>query len=143
MITLEQQLIQKIREDIDSQNIVVSEDSAHIEKVNMMYGNSFPYGTADETLDIEYFDDEIAYLLSKLDFLMISDYEKIIMISDSDLPFTLVMDHRAVKKYAEEFVSLPQHKYFFAEDYSWCIFFKMEGYMGVSKPLKNNLPLSS
>ncbi|MBC7804828.1 MAG: hypothetical protein H7145_01640 [Akkermansiaceae bacterium] len=137
MLTLEEETLTTLKEDLDNGKIIRSDDSEHISTILKIFGKSFPYDTAQETISTDYFDESVSYLLQNITFLMSSDYAKIIMISDSDLSFALTFTYESLSKHAETVLSLPQHKYFFAEDYSWCIFFKMEGYMGVAKPLPN------
>ncbi len=134
-MTVTEELMQALKKAIDANTVMVSEDSRHVSEINRLYGEGFPYRTAQEDIRSDSFNGEIEYLLWKVASLCSSDYEKIILISDNALPFALIFTQRSLAKHAEDVLDLPQHKYFFPEDYSWCIFFKMEGDMGVAKPL--------
>lgn len=135
MRTVQEELMSAIGKEISDGGIIVNEDGPHLDKIRLKYGEGFPYKGAVETVNIYSLDDEIDYLLRMVDSMLTLEQDKIIMISDSDLSFALVISRQSLERHAEGFLSLPQHKYFFAYDYSSCVFFRMEGDMGVTIPI--------
>lgn len=53
----------------------------------------------------------------------------IVYMGDSNTEFALLTSIDVVSKYLKDILSIPQHHYFVAADFSWCIAFTFEGDM--------------
>jgi len=59
---------------------------------------------------------------------------RVIYIGDSAINFSLLSSVDVFVKHLDAIFSIPQHHYFIAEDYSWCLVFTMEGDMSFGLP---------
>lgn len=135
-MTFEEELLLSLDGFIKSGDVVVENSS---DKYFAQLGAMFPtFGSKIDWEEIPGSTEEVAkedeYIESCSNF-FIRMCEKnslsgrVILVGDSALESALIMPVNILKLCLKQVLEIPQHHYIFAEDYSWCISFAMEGDM--------------
>ena len=132
----QEKLLSSLSDLIKSGDVVVENTS---DKYFAQLGAMFPaFGSKIDWKEIPESIEEIAkedeYIESCSNFFMkICEKNglggRVVLIGDSAIESALIMPVDVLKLCLKQVLEIPQHHYIFAEDYSWCMSFTMEGDM--------------
>ncbi len=150
-MTYEEELRLELKPGIDNGDIVVIEDAsaifARIDEVFTFAGSYIDWETlcnvTEEKMDPDAFESSCYRFFKQICGSKVAD-EKLYYINDSAFDMGLSMSIKTAIEAFPKIIDLPQHHYFVAENFTWCMCFNMLGlanYGELGKP--GHSPLSA